>query len=225
MMQKFSPAFERRLMRRGFRTRLRSRRRFGQARASSPAATTPPRIWERRYERDRRQFTLDGERIAFEPGQTILKAALAAGIYIPHLCAHPDFPPHGTCKLCAVIVNGRNGSACTIRAIAGQEVRVDTPELNAMRRAMLQMLFVEGNHFCPGCEKSGNCQLQALGLRIRNVDSAFRRVLSRADVDASHPDALPRPQPLHQCELCVRASRDVDARKCSGSPGAGSTPR
>ncbi len=52
-------------------------------------------------------FTLDGQTIAFEPGQTILTAAAAAGVYIPHLCAHPDFPPHGSCKLCTVTVNGR----------------------------------------------------------------------------------------------------------------------
>ena len=40
-------------------------------------------------------FTLDGQIVAFTPGQTILTAATAAGVYIPHLCAHPDFPPHG----------------------------------------------------------------------------------------------------------------------------------
>ena len=40
------------------------------------------------------------------------------------------------------------------------------------------MLFVEGNHFCPGCEKSGNCQLQALGYDSEMMTSAFRGVLS-----------------------------------------------
>ena len=69
--------------------------------------------------------------VPFTAGQTILEAALAAGIYIPHLCHHPEFKPHGSCKLCTVIVNGRNASACTMPAAAGQEVEVDTPELNA----------------------------------------------------------------------------------------------
>ena len=56
---------------------------------------------------------------------------------------------------------------------AGQEVDVDTPELNAMRRTLVQMLFIEGNHFCPGCEKSGACQLQALGYEYEMMSPHF----------------------------------------------------
>ncbi len=121
---------------------------------------------------------IDDVPVPFKPGQTILEAALEGGVYIPHLCAHPEFAPHGSCKLCNVIVNGRNASACTMKAAAGQEVEVDdTPDLHAYRRTLVQMLFVEGNHFCPGCEKSGNCQLQALGYDSEMMHSAFRRVL------------------------------------------------
>ena len=99
-------------------------------------------------------FTIDEQPIPFTPGQTILEACKSAGIHTPHLCHHPEFTPHGSCKLCAVIVNGRTVSACTVMASTGQELVVDTPELNAMRRAMLQMLFVEGNHFCPGARRA-----------------------------------------------------------------------
>ena len=52
-------------------------------------------------------FTLDGKTVPFAEGQTIMQAALAAGVYIPHLCYHPEFKPHGSCKLCTVKVNGR----------------------------------------------------------------------------------------------------------------------
>ena len=52
-------------------------------------------------------FTLDGHEIPFEPGQTVVQAALAAGHYIPHLCYHPEFQPHGSCKVCTCTVNGR----------------------------------------------------------------------------------------------------------------------
>ena len=61
-------------------------------------------------------FFIDGQPVAFAEGQSILQAALAAGIFIPHLCHHPQFKPHGSCKLCTVTINGRNGSACTARA-------------------------------------------------------------------------------------------------------------
>ena len=44
-------------------------------------------------------FLLDGEDIPFKPGQTVMQAAAVAGKYIPHLCWHPDFAAHGSCKL------------------------------------------------------------------------------------------------------------------------------
>jgi [NiFe] hydrogenase diaphorase moiety small subunit len=167
------------------------------------------------------RFTLDGKPVAFEPGQTILQAALAAGIYIPHLCAHPDFEPHGSCKLCTIVVNGRHSSACTIRAMPGQDARSDTPELNEHRRALLQMLFAEGNHFCPGCEKSGNCQLQALAYDLEMYDPHFAQFFPAREVDASHPQALLDFNRCIMCELCVRASRDVDGKNVFALAGRG----
>ena len=166
-------------------------------------------------------FTIDEQPIPFTPGQTILEACKSAGIYIPHLCHHPEFTPHGSCKLCAVIVNGRTVSACTVMASTGQELVVDTPELNAMRRAMLQMLFVEGNHFCPGCEKSGNCRLQALGYEFEMTTPHFIEFYPVLDVDASHPDAIIDRNRCIKCELCVRASRDVDHKEVFGLGGRG----
>jgi predicted molibdopterin-dependent oxidoreductase YjgC len=108
-------------------------------------------------------FQLDGEDIPFAPGQTVLQAALSAGHYIPHLCYHPEFKPHGSCKVCTVKIGNRTAASCTLPAQAGQEIESNTEEMNALRRTLVQMLFAEGNHFCPSCEKSGNCELQALG--------------------------------------------------------------
>jgi [NiFe] hydrogenase diaphorase moiety small subunit len=166
-------------------------------------------------------LTIDGERIAFAPGQTILQAALQAGVYIPHLCAHPEFTPHGSCKLCTVVVNGRSGSACTIAAMPGQDVQSDTPDLNARRRTLLQMLFVEGHHFCPGCEKSGNCQLQALAYEYEMLSPHFAHFFPNRPVDASHPDVLLDLNRCIMCELCVRASRDVDGKDVFALAGRG----
>jgi ferredoxin len=61
-------------------------------------------------------FTLDGKTIPFADGQTIMQAATQAGVFIPHLCYHPEFKPHGSCKLCTVKVNGRQTASCTMRA-------------------------------------------------------------------------------------------------------------
>ncbi|HEB78598.1 MAG TPA: 2Fe-2S iron-sulfur cluster binding domain-containing protein [Methylothermaceae bacterium] len=152
-------------------------------------------------------LSLDGREIAFEPGQTIIQAALAAGIYIPHLCWHPDFPPHGSCKLCTVKVNGRLCSACTFPAVEGQEVIVHSEELRQLRLRLTQMLFVEGNHFCPSCEKSGQCELQAMGYYVGMTDSHYPHFFPVREIDASHPHVLLDRDRCIFCELCVRASR------------------
>ncbi len=166
-------------------------------------------------------FTLDGKVIPFEEGETIMEAAAAAGVYIPHLCHHPEFKPHGSCKLCTVNIGGRLGAACTNRAAEGMAVESETEALNADRRALTQMLFVEGNHVCPSCEKSGNCQLQAVAYHLGMLTPHFTHFYPARDVDASHPDVLLERNRCILCELCVRASRDVDGKNVFGIGGRG----
>ena len=166
-------------------------------------------------------FLLDGQSVPFTDGQSILQAALAAGVYIPRLCYHPEFKPHGSCKLCTVKVNGRQTSSCTMRAAPGMVVENNTDELNAERRTLVQMLFVEGNHFCPSCEKSGNCQLQATAYELGMMSPHFDHFFPDRPVDASHPDLLLDFNRCILCSLCVRASRDVDGKSVFALSGRG----
>jgi len=170
---------------------------------------------------DDSRFTLDGEELPFEPGDSVLQAATRAGRYIPHLCWHPDFPAHGSCRVCSVKVNGCAGAACTVRAAAGLNVESNTEELNAHRKTLLQMLFVEGNHFCPSCEKSGNCLLQATAYEMGMEGPHFEEFYPDRPVDASHPDILLDFNRCILCELCVRASRDVDGKNVFAIGGHG----
>ena len=166
-------------------------------------------------------FRLDGTDVPFTPGQTVLQAALAAGRHIPHLCYHPEFRPHGSCKLCTVKVNGLHATACTLPARAGLEVESETAELNAERRMLVQLLFVEGNHFCPSCEKSGHCKLQAVAYDLRMVSPRFDHFFPDRPVDASHPDLLLDFNRCILCELCVRASTEVDGKQVFALAGRG----
>ncbi|MGA9395447.1 MAG: 2Fe-2S iron-sulfur cluster-binding protein [Azonexus sp.] len=166
-------------------------------------------------------FMLDGKAIPFEEGQTIIQAATAAGVFIPHLCYHPDFKPHGSCKLCTVKVNGRQTASCTMRAMAGMVVESDTEEINAERLALTQMLFVEGNHFCPSCEQSGNCQLQATAYHLGMMSPHYDHFFPNRPVDASHPEVLLEFNRCILCSLCVRASRDVDGKNVFALSGRG----
>jgi [NiFe] hydrogenase diaphorase moiety small subunit len=168
-------------------------------------------------------FVLDGEEVPFAPGQTVMQAALAAGHYIPHLCYHPEFKPHGSCKVCTVEVNGRTAASCTMPAQAGMEVASQTNELNEQRRTLVQMLFVEGNHFCPSCEKSGNCLLQAVAYDLEIMSAELDHLFPNRPVDASHPDILLDFNRCILCELCVRASAEVDGKNVFALSGRGIT--
>lgn len=167
-------------------------------------------------------FRLDGNDVPFAEGQSILAAALAAGHYIPYLCYHPEFPPHGSCKACTVRVNGRTQASCTQPAREGDVVEVNVEELNALRRGVVQLLFVEGNHFCPSCEASGNCTLQAVGYEV-GLTNARNPLFPVRTVDASHPEVLLELNRCILCELCVRASALVDKKNVFALSGRGIT--
>ena len=166
-------------------------------------------------------FALDGKTVPFIEGQTIIQAALAAGIYIPHLCYHPDFKPHGSCRVCTVRVDGRETASCTMRAAPGMVVESNTPALNDQRRALVQMLFVEGNHFCPSCERSGSCKLQATAYDLGMMSPHYDHFYPDRPVDASHPELLLDFNRCILCSLCVRASRDVDGKSAFALSGRG----
>jgi [NiFe] hydrogenase diaphorase moiety small subunit len=156
------------------------------------------------------EFTLDGRAIPASPGQTILKAAEAAGIYIPRLCAYKDLVPHGSCRVCSVRVNGRIQAACVQTVMPGAVVESDTPELAEFRRDVIDMLFVEGNHYCMFCEKSGSCELQALAYRFGITAPKYPLLNPQRDIDMSHPDVYLDHNRCILCGRCVRVSQDLD---------------
>lgn len=108
------------------------------------------------------KITINGKAIEAAEGQTILQAALAAGMYIPHLCYHEKVGAAGKCRACVVEVEGMKGlqTACSVRVRDKMAVRSDTPvALNAQRLAVDLMLST-GTHDCLSCEQNGDCELQ-----------------------------------------------------------------
>lgn len=162
------------------------------------------------------RFHLDGAEIAARHGQTIMQAADAAGIWIPRLCWLADLSPGGACRLCTVLVNGRPQAACTQPAAPGIDVASDTPELNAQRKQIVEMLLVEGNHFCMVCERSGSCELQAVAYRFGITAPRYPYAFPERTVDATHPDVLLDRNRCIRCGRCVRASREQDGKTIFG---------
>jgi len=170
---------------------------------------------------DRVTITIDGKKVSAKYGQTILEAADAAGMYIPRLCSHKDLMPIGSCRVCTVLVDGRPQAACVKPVMDGMVIDSDTPELLQHRRNIIDMMFVEGNHFCMFCEKSGNCELQALAYRFGITAPQYPYQFPEKAVDASHPDIMLDHNRCVMCARCVRASQEVDGKNVFQAIGRG----
>lgn len=147
------------------------------------------------------KFVIDGLECKATSGQTILEAAKENGIYIPALCNFEGLKPSTSCRICTVRIKGRHATACSLPVTDGMEIENAIPEIEDMRRALLEMLFVEGNHICPACEKSGNCELQALAYRFQMFVPRYPFLFQKKEVD-------PRPAKIYldrnRCILCYR---------------------
>ena len=166
-------------------------------------------------------ITIDGVEIEAKAGQTILEAAQDAGVYIPRLCHHPELQIHGSCRVCTVLVNGKAMASCTQPVAPGMIVESETESVAKIRRAIIDMLFVEGNHFCMFCEKSGNCELQALAYRFGITAPQYPYQFPQRELDATHPDIFIDRNRCILCGRCVRASRDVDGKNAFEFIGRG----
>jgi len=158
-------------------------------------------------------ITIDGKACKVQPGRTLAEAAKANGVYIPTLCNYEGLKPVGSCRICTVRVGGRYMAACTQVATEGMVVENTAPDLQDMRRALLEMLFVEGNHMCPTCEKSGNCELQALAYRYEIMVPRFPYQFPVRQVDASAPKIVFEHNRCIECQRCVRSVQTKDGRR------------
>ena len=159
------------------------------------------------------RFTIDGKECVAKPGQTIVEAAAANGVYIPTLCNYEGLKPAGSCRICTVRVNGRFMAACTQPVTGGMAVENVVPDIEDMRKALVEMLFVEGNHMCPTCEKSGNCELQALAYRYQMTVPRFPYLFPRKELDARAPKLVLERNRCIQCLRCVRGVKAKDGKK------------
>ncbi len=145
-------------------------------------------------------------------GQFLVDAAKENGIYVPTLCNYPGVKPKGSCRICTVRVNGKLMTACTTPVAEGMNIESEVKDINELRRSIIELLFVEGNHFCPACEKSGNCELQALAYRFKMMVPRFPYQFPVRKVDASHPKIIKEQNRCILCKRCIRAIRDENGK-------------
>ncbi len=159
------------------------------------------------------KFKIDGKIIPAENGQTIVQAAHANGIYIPTLCNFEGVKPKGCCRMCTIKINNRFMTACTTPVADGMEIENNTLEINDIRKSIIELLFVSGNHFCPSCEKSGNCELQALAYRYEMMVPRFPYTFPQKGLDAKSPKIIKDQNRCISCKRCIKTIEDEQGRK------------
>ena len=153
------------------------------------------------------KIVIDGREYKVTKGKKVVDAAKEKGIYIPTLCHFREIENSlGTCRICTVKINGKLTTSCTQKVEEGMEVEVNTPELVDTRKAIIEMLFAEGNHFCPSCEKSGNCDLQNLAYDMGITVSRFSHVFSNKFKDFNPSRMI---MDSNRCILCKRCVEEI----------------
>jgi formate dehydrogenase (NADP+) beta subunit len=158
---------------------------------------------------------MDGLDVIAKRGASLLDAALTAGIYIPHLCHHPNLPSINACGLCVVEVEGTKDpvSSCSTPAIDGMKVATKTERIDRLRKFALELILSGHPSDCGTCNKYLNCELQSLKQYLTVEDLRVRR--------RSKPFPIVHDNPLfvHDFSRCVLCGRCV--RACHELRGAG----
>ena len=155
-------------------------------------------------------LTINGKVCAGEPGQTILDIARAHDVKIPTLCYLKGLTPWGGCRMCIVEIVGspKVVPACTTPAVNGSKVITDSPRLQKLRKATLELLFSERNHFCPMCPyNKGDCGLQHQGYLHGINGIRFQYLYPAMPVDLT---ARYFGLDHNRCILCGRCVRTCD---------------
>lgn len=158
------------------------------------------------------KFKIDGKEIIAKPGQTIVEAAKENGVYIPTLCNFEGVKPKGSCRICTVKSNNRFMTACSTPAAAGMEIESNTAEIADFRKSIIELLFVSGNHFCPSCEKSGDCELQALAYKYQMMVPRFPYAFERKGIIPAGPKILMDHDRCIMCQRCMKTIKDENGR-------------
>ncbi len=156
-------------------------------------------------------LTIDGIQVSVEKGSTILDAAGKSGRYVPTLCYQPKLTRFGACRLCLVEVEGfrKLVAACTTPATEGMVVHTTTPEINDMRRTVVELLLLHHPLDCLTCDRGGDCELQKLAFNLRVTEDRFGFKVEEYSVDDTNIFIQRNFKKCMLCGKCVRACDEI----------------
>lgn len=155
---------------------------------------------------------IDGTRYEVPEGATVLDALRTAGVRLPTLCHDQRLEPSGSCRTCLVRVTGlpKLVTACTTKLAEGMEIDAGTPDLQATRRALLEMLA----HRYPGApvarfpDKPFHRELRV----VRLADPASLSSSNTGLQDRAHPYIVVDMSRCIDCYRCVRICAELQGQ-------------
>ncbi len=159
-------------------------------------------------------LTIDGQSVTVPAGTSVMRAAMETGIAVPKLCATDTLEAFGSCRLCLVEIEGRNGTpaSCTTIVAPGMKVSTATDRLRKLRRNVMELYL--SDHPTDGFTSpvAGNSEMQRMagivGLReIRYGQDGLNHL--HAPIDDSNPYFQFDPARCIVCSRCVRACEET----------------
>ncbi len=168
-------------------------------------------------------LTINGRSVVAQEGMTVLEAASAAGIDIPHLCFLEGLNEIGACRVCVVEIVGhsRLSAACNTLVEEGMEVLTDSPKARRARRTNLQLILSQHRMNCPVCIREGSCQLKALCADMNLLKLPYEADIRRKKWDMSTPIIRDESKCI-KCMRCVQLCEKVQTMNIWDISGTGS---
>lgn len=157
------------------------------------------------------RIAIGGKQVETGKGKSILDTALENGIYIPHLCGHPDLEAAGGCRLCSVEIEGLEHPvpSCTTEVAEGMVVSVNSPKAEKVRKMAMELILSSHPADCTGCPKYGKCELQSM-FQFMGVSPDKWRLKSNSFLtDETNPLIRHLFTRCVLCGRCVRACREL----------------
>ena len=154
-------------------------------------------------------LTIEGRPVSVPEGTSILEAARAAGVLIPHYCYHPGLPVAGVCRMCLVEVEKfpKLAPACATACGEGQVVHVHTEKALEARKGVLEFLLLNHPLDCPICDQAGECELQDYTFQEGRAESRYLEPKRWNPAEDFGGDVL---YVTNRCILCTRCVRFMD---------------
>lgn len=160
-------------------------------------------------------ITIDGKQLNVDENMNVLEAALSNGVYIPHLCHHPDLPELGSCRLCVVQADDEDEivPSCKLKVREGMRIVTSNEKINHARKLAMELILAAHPEDCSTCPKYGRCELQTL---IQYMGVSATRMHTRVKGFKTNDK---NPLLIHDMNRCVLCGRCV--RACNDLRGVG----